>query len=248
MQLDRNEYPPPSREGGDEVIATNSVADLSRCKHKRKKNTTVLGGGIGFGHKVADGYDFVGDNYIDAFSHAYDDDVDVITASIGYNGVWSAETWAEVASCIVNEGIVVTIAVGNSGTPGLVYGSSSFLGTNVFAVASVDRTDSQSSRSAPTSRPAAPSTAPPRSGICRQQGNPEALGAEYILFNNNESPLIQRGTVDEDILIALVVAEIGDAIMDWYKNNGTVTVDFSVDLENPIGYANVFANAPATFT
>ncbi|KAG4216991.1 hypothetical protein PC116_g34528, partial [Phytophthora cactorum] len=69
-----------------------------------------------------------------------------------------------------------------------------------------------------------------------------------MLFYNNEAPLIQPGTTDEETLIALVVAEIGEAIIDTYKKNGTVTADFSVNPENPIGYANPFANKPDTFT
>ncbi|KAI0895255.1 subtilisin-like protein [Annulohypoxylon nitens] len=323
-------------------------------------NHTALGGGIGPGHKIAGGYDFVGDNYwpsnpktpdsdpldyqghgthvagiiaaqaeswtgvapeatlysykvfsqidytdtatlIDAFLRAYDDDVDVITASIGYAGGWSTEAWAEVASRLVDEGIVVTIAAGNSGTEGPVYGSSGSSGTNVLAVASVesnvfpefpfganftlgDAINSTTLGYLPSTNyfpssvvgwpivPLSYNTSDPaeacepypagtqnltgkipivRRGTCpfaTKQGNLEALGAEYMLFYNNESPLIQPGTVDTDTLIALVVAEIGEAIIDWYKKNGTVTADFSVDPENPIGYANVFANTPDTFT
>ncbi|KAI1456396.1 subtilisin-like protein [Annulohypoxylon moriforme] len=238
---------------------------------------------------------------IDAFLLAYHDDVDVITASIGFAGGWSTQAWAEVASRLVDEGILVTIAAGNSGSEGPVYGSSGSSGTNVLAIASVESNvfpefpfganftlggavntttlgylpSTNYFPSSVVGWPIVPlsyNTSDPaeacqpypegtqnltgkipivRRGTCpfaTKQGNLEALGAEYVLFYNNESPLIQPGTTDDSSLIALVVAEIGEAIIDWYKKNGTVTADFSVNPENPIGYANTFANTPDTFT
>ncbi|OTB18556.1 hypothetical protein K445DRAFT_315383 [Daldinia sp. EC12] len=238
---------------------------------------------------------------IDAFLRAYDDEVDVVTASIGSPGGWSTHAWAEVASRLVDEGILVTIAAGNSGDQGPFYGSTGSSGTNVIAVASVETevfpefpfganftvngvTNTTTLGYLPstfyfpskvvgwpivplsfnTSDPAEACEPYPegtqnltgkipivRRGTCpftTKQGHLAALGAEYMLFYNNEAPLIQPGTTDEETLIALVVAEIGEAIIDTYKKNGTVTADFSVNPENPIGYANPFANKPDTFT
>ncbi|KAI0381948.1 subtilisin-like protein [Hypomontagnella monticulosa] len=238
---------------------------------------------------------------IDAFLRAYDDGVDIITASIGSPGGWSTHAWAEVASRLVDEGILVTISAGNSGDQGPVYGSTGSSGTNVIAVASIETnvfpefpfgatftaagvTNTTTLGYLPstfyfpsdvvgwpivplsfnTSDPAEACQPYPegtqnltgkiplvRRGTCTfatKQGHLAALGAEYILFYNNESPLIQPGTVDDSTLIALVVADIGEAIINFVKENGTVTADFSMNPENPIAYTNPFANKPDIFT
>ncbi|OLN87538.1 Minor extracellular protease vpr 7 [Colletotrichum chlorophyti] len=75
---------------------------------------------------------------IESFLRAYTDGVDIITASIGSLGGWSTNAWAEVASRLVDEGVVVTIANGNSGAAGPFFGSSGSSGKNVLAVASVE--------------------------------------------------------------------------------------------------------------
>lgn len=75
---------------------------------------------------------------IDAFLTAYNDGVDIITSSIGGTNGWSTNAWAEVASRLVDEGVVVTISAGNSGAAGPFFGSSGSSGKNVVAVASVD--------------------------------------------------------------------------------------------------------------
>ncbi|PVH88760.1 subtilase [Cadophora sp. DSE1049] len=75
---------------------------------------------------------------IDSFLTAYNDGVDIITASIGGTNGWSTNAWAEVASRLVDEGVVVTISAGNSGAAGPFFGSSGSSGKNVVAVASVD--------------------------------------------------------------------------------------------------------------
>ncbi|KAL3293576.1 subtilase [Colletotrichum asianum] len=75
---------------------------------------------------------------IESFLAAYDDGVDIITASIGGTNGWSNNAWAEVASRLVDEGVVVTISAGNSGSAGPFYGSSGSSGKNVVAVASID--------------------------------------------------------------------------------------------------------------
>lgn len=75
---------------------------------------------------------------IESFLAAYEDGVDIITASIGGANGFSNNAWAEVASRLVDEGVVVTISAGNSGDNGPFYGSSGSSGKNVIAVASVE--------------------------------------------------------------------------------------------------------------
>ncbi|KAF9876593.1 hypothetical protein CkaCkLH20_06001 [Colletotrichum karsti] len=75
---------------------------------------------------------------IESFLAAYNDGVDIITSSIGGAGGWSEESWAVVASRIVEQGVVVTISAANSGSQGPFYGSSGSSGKNVLAVASAD--------------------------------------------------------------------------------------------------------------
>jgi len=75
---------------------------------------------------------------IDSFLKAYSDGVDIISASIGGTNGWANNAWAEVASRLVEEGVVVVISAGNSGAAGPVYGSSGSSGKNVLAVASVE--------------------------------------------------------------------------------------------------------------
>ncbi|KAK1993346.1 subtilase [Colletotrichum falcatum] len=75
---------------------------------------------------------------IEAFLRAFDDGVDIITASVGSVGGWSDNAWALVASRIVEQGVVVTIAAGNSGELGAFFPSSGAAGKEVLAVGSAD--------------------------------------------------------------------------------------------------------------
>ncbi|OLN97165.1 Subtilisin DY [Colletotrichum chlorophyti] len=75
---------------------------------------------------------------IESFLAAYNDGVDIITASIGGSNGWAEEAWAVVASRIVEQGVVVTISAANAGAQGPFYGSSGSSGKNVLAVASAD--------------------------------------------------------------------------------------------------------------
>ncbi|KAJ0311318.1 hypothetical protein COL516b_002027 [Colletotrichum fioriniae] len=75
---------------------------------------------------------------IDAFLRAYDDGMDVITASIGGRGGFANNAWAVVASRIAAEGVVVTIGAGNSGNGGAYYASTGSSGENVLSVASAE--------------------------------------------------------------------------------------------------------------
>ncbi|TLD16215.1 uncharacterized protein PgNI_00059 [Pyricularia grisea] len=78
------------------------------------------------------------DTLVDATIMAYEAGVDIITASIGRASGWADGAWATIASRIVDKGVVVTIAAGNSGEDGPLYASSGSSGKDVLAVASVD--------------------------------------------------------------------------------------------------------------
>ncbi|KAF7554792.1 hypothetical protein G7Z17_g2677 [Cylindrodendrum hubeiense] len=78
------------------------------------------------------------DIIIEAMLRAFEDDVDVITISIGGRGGWANSVWAVVASRIADEGVVMTIGAGNYGTGGPYYASSGSSGENVLSVASAE--------------------------------------------------------------------------------------------------------------
>ncbi|KAL6400901.1 subtilase [Ilyonectria robusta] len=78
------------------------------------------------------------DIIIEAMLKAFEDDVDVITISIGGRGGWANSVWAVVASRIADEGVVMTIGAGNYGTGGPYYASSGSSGENVLSVASAE--------------------------------------------------------------------------------------------------------------
>ncbi|KAK1518253.1 subtilase [Colletotrichum abscissum] len=238
---------------------------------------------------------------IEAFLRAYSDGVDIITASIGGPGGWSTNAWAEIASRLVDEGVVVTIANGNSGAAGAFFGSSGSSGKNVLAVASVEtekypaspfeltsvldgNTETVKAGYLPSTYyfssdlvdwPVVPLnfdiTDPAdgcepypngtrslkgviplvRRGTCTfatKQANLVALGAEYILFYNNENPIITPGTDDDVGLIALITAAAGKAIIETVQAGGNVTADFSLNPEQVVGLEYPAGGRPNTFT
>ncbi|KAL8294686.1 hypothetical protein RB597_007713 [Gaeumannomyces tritici] len=77
---------------------------------------------------------------IEAFLKAYEDGVDVISASVGSVGGWAETAWGEVSRRIVDEGIVVVIAAGNDGNLGPWQMSSGASSPDVVSVASIDST------------------------------------------------------------------------------------------------------------
>ncbi|KAI6428914.1 hypothetical protein MCOR21_005284 [Pyricularia oryzae] len=239
---------------------------------------------------------------IESFLRAYEDGMDIITASIGGANGWSNNAWAEVASRLVEEGVVVTISAGNSGAIGPFYGSSGSSGRNVIAVASVstallpvypfEATFTPAGGSSDTvkvgyipARDYFPPTVvdwpivslsldptatadgctpyPPgtpslqgkiplvRRGTCSfqiKQENLAALGAQYILIYNNESPITTPGTSNYTTLIAMIPAESGVSIIETLKSGGNVTADFSTVPEIPVGLPYSEGNRPNTFT
>ena len=82
------------------------------------------------------------DILIAAFTRAYEDGADIITASIGGVNGWTEEAWSVAVSRIVAAGIPCTLAAGNDGSEGMFYGSSAADGIGVIAVGSIDNTES----------------------------------------------------------------------------------------------------------
>jgi hypothetical protein len=91
-----------------------------------------------------------------------------------------------------------------------------------------------------------------RRGICTfelKQRNLEALGAKYILFYNNENPLITPGTgFVMDSLIGLITAKAGLEILKTVTAGGEVTADFSGNPEAIVGLEYPAGGRPNTFT
>ncbi|KAK6217136.1 serine endopeptidase [Colletotrichum tabaci] len=75
---------------------------------------------------------------IEAFLMAYENGADIITSSIGGRGGFSNNVWAEIASRLVDRGLVVTISAGNDGAGGAFLADNGQSGRNVLSVASAE--------------------------------------------------------------------------------------------------------------
>jgi subtilisin family serine protease len=64
--------------------------------------------------------------------------VDIVTISLGGVNGWADGSWAEVASRLVDEGVVVTAAAGNDGGTGPFFASTGSSGRSVLSIASAD--------------------------------------------------------------------------------------------------------------
>ncbi|KAI9164109.1 serine endopeptidase [Paramyrothecium foliicola] len=237
------------------------------------------------------------DALIEAFLRAYEDGVDIITASIGGDGGWSDNVWAEVADRLVEEGVVVTISAGNSGSQGPFHGSSGSSGKNVIAVASTDTetfpvvpfnatitADGASNTTtlyyAPGELPfpstvqdwpivpltldstvpddACTSFAPGsynfsqavplvRRGGCTfsiKHQNLVQQGAQYILFYNNENPLL---TIPIE-RVGLTTSEAGEFIIHAVNNAAAVTVSFNEKSDEVAAMQFANGGRPSPFT
>jgi len=78
------------------------------------------------------------DILIAAFNMAYEDGSNIITASLGRDGGWPDDAWSLAAQRIVEAGVPVLVAAGNSGETGLFNPSNPSSGRGVASVASVD--------------------------------------------------------------------------------------------------------------
>ncbi|KAK9797701.1 hypothetical protein SCARD494_03530 [Seiridium cardinale] len=72
---------------------------------------------------------------IEGFLKAFDSGADIITASLGEKGGWTSNAWAVVASRMVDQGVVVTIAAGNDGQDGAFDMSNGAAGAHVLTIA-----------------------------------------------------------------------------------------------------------------
>ncbi|KAI1840012.1 hypothetical protein JX266_013784 [Neoarthrinium moseri] len=242
------------------------------------------------------------DMIIAGFLMAFNDGVDVITASVGTTGGFSDDPWAVIASRIVDAGVVVTIAAGNSGIDGPFYASSGSSGANVLAVASAEGSQFPATPFAAnfttrdgdtnqtilgyipstyafpdgttipivvlnfnTSDPADACDPLPastgnlsqviplvRRGTCTfgtKQANLEEFGAQYILFYNNDSPIVTPYTDSVNSLIALISAVDGEAMVSAIKTGGNVTAEFGPqDGIDVVALVDSLAGMPNTFT
>ncbi|KAK8856614.1 serine endopeptidase [Apiospora arundinis] len=75
---------------------------------------------------------------IEAFLKAFDSGADVITASLGEKSGFTANAWAALASRMVDQGVVITIAAGNDGENGPFLMSNGAAGEHVLTVAASD--------------------------------------------------------------------------------------------------------------
>ncbi|KAI6344746.1 hypothetical protein MCOR25_011070 [Pyricularia grisea] len=78
---------------------------------------------------------------ISAFNMAYEAGADIISSSTGIEGGWADDAWSSAVSRIVDAGVPVVIAAGNSGEQGLWRPSSPSAGRGVTSVASTDNTE-----------------------------------------------------------------------------------------------------------
>lgn len=75
---------------------------------------------------------------IEAFIKAYEDGMDIITASLGSASGFADNPVALVANRVAAEGVIVTVAAGNSGSGGPFYASNGGAGDLTISVASAD--------------------------------------------------------------------------------------------------------------
>ncbi|KAK2596794.1 hypothetical protein QQS21_006123 [Conoideocrella luteorostrata] len=78
------------------------------------------------------------DALIAAYSKAFEDGANIITASMGGEGGWSEYPWSMVVSRIMEQGVPCTLADGNASENGLLYSASGADARNAIAVASFD--------------------------------------------------------------------------------------------------------------
>ncbi|KAI1498699.1 peptidase S8/S53 domain-containing protein [Biscogniauxia marginata] len=75
---------------------------------------------------------------IEGFLKAFDSGADIISASLGETSGFTTNAWAVVASRMVEQGVFVSIAIGNDGQDGPFLSSNGASGINVLTVASAE--------------------------------------------------------------------------------------------------------------
>lgn len=83
-----------------------------------------------------------------------------------------------------------------------------------------------------------------------KQANAAKFGAKYILFYNNENPVVNPSTPDPDIPVALIEANAGAAIIATIKAGGNVTADFTPPKDSSwmVGFYNSAGGIPSEYT
>ncbi|KAI5860037.1 subtilisin-like protein [Durotheca rogersii] len=75
---------------------------------------------------------------IEGFLKAFESGADIITASVGESDGFTSNAWAVLASRMVEQGVVVTIAAGNAGEDGPFLASNGASGKNVITVGAAE--------------------------------------------------------------------------------------------------------------
>ncbi|KAK3387888.1 subtilisin-like serine protease [Podospora didyma] len=92
-----------------------------------------------------------------------------------------------------------------------------------------------------------------RRGTCTfatKQANSAKFGAKRILFYNNQNPIINPGSVDESIPVAMIDAKAGEAIIATVKAGGNVTANFAIPADSSwaVGLFNSAGGIPSEYT
>ncbi|KAH8900404.1 serine endopeptidase [Thozetella sp. PMI_491] len=92
-----------------------------------------------YAYKVfAGGFPTDDDTMLEALLMAYDDGADVITCAAGVAGGYENDALSDIASRLVDAGVIVSMGMGDQGLFGAYYSSNGASGKNVLAVASVE--------------------------------------------------------------------------------------------------------------
>ncbi|KAI8965200.1 subtilisin-like protein [Daldinia sp. FL1419] len=238
---------------------------------------------------------------IEGFLRAFDSGADIISASLGENSGFTSNAWAVLASRMVEQGVVISIAAGNEGENGPFDASNGASGKNVLTVGAAEpgafpaqafsadfKSDGQSNKTQiayiPTSdffpdtivgwpiKPASlnasieddacsplpanttnftETIALVRIGGCDisvKHANVASLGAEYVLFYNDDRPYQALYTNRTTGLIAAIEARSGKAIVDAVAAGVEVTASFDVDTAHYVGLYNSGGGRPARYT
>lgn len=191
---------------------------------------------------------------IDAFLRAYDDGMDIITASLGGTGGWADSPWAIVASRLVDLDVVVTIAQGNKGAAGPFHGGTGSEGKNVLAVGSVKAQSGAMARFKATFWQ--PDGSKNTVGIGYMPGNgywgePNGWRIVPMMLDINATddacapypsgyanltgliPLVRRGTCSSDIKKSNLLA-LGAEFVLMYNDGREMTQPYTTDFSNYI--------------
>ncbi|KAH6685073.1 serine endopeptidase [Plectosphaerella plurivora] len=190
------------------------------------------------------------DTLIEAFLVAHEDGADIITASIGGPGGWASGAWATVASRIVEDGTVVTISAGNSGSVGPFFGSTGSSGKYVLAVASVDADTLPGLAFEATL--AERNTTEPFGNVVvispERTGQLIARGARHVLFDNDTQFLLPRPSLQEGLLYGAIDYDTAKILIDAAQRKVDVRLIFSP--ENSMrsgGVASYFTSLATLF-